>query len=75
VNDWWGILWLVVLLAANAFFVGAEFAVLAARRAQIEPKACAPASTSAACRLEARGSKMPPRSSSIIPEKALIRCA
>ncbi|HET8985025.1 MAG TPA: hemolysin family protein [Trueperaceae bacterium] len=38
-SDWWGILWLVVLLAANAFFVGAEFAVLAARRAQIEPKA------------------------------------
>lgn len=38
-SDWWGIVWLVVLLAANAFFVGAEFAVLAARRAQIEPKA------------------------------------
>lgn len=38
-NDWWGIVWLVVLLAANAFFVGAEFAVLAARRAQIEPRA------------------------------------
>ena len=38
-SDWWGIAWLVVLLAANAFFVGAEFAVLAARRAQIEPKA------------------------------------
>src|SRR5690606_8027434 len=38
-SDWWGMVWLVVLLAANAFFVGAEFAVLAARRAQIEPKA------------------------------------
>jgi len=38
-SAWWGIVWLVVLLAANAFFVGAEFAVLAARRAQIEPKA------------------------------------
>ncbi|HLU83541.1 MAG TPA: hemolysin family protein, partial [Trueperaceae bacterium] len=38
-SPWWGIGWLVVLLAANAFFVGAEFAVLAARRAQIEPKA------------------------------------
>ena len=23
-SDWWGIVWLVVLLAANAFFVGAE---------------------------------------------------
>jgi len=41
VNAWWGIVWLVVLLAANAFFVAAEFAVLAARRAQIEPKALA----------------------------------
>ncbi len=34
-----GILWLVVLLAANAFFVGAEFAVISARRSQIEPRA------------------------------------
>ncbi|MET1065313.1 MAG: hemolysin family protein [Arthrobacter sp.] len=34
-----GILWLVVLLAVNAFFVGAEFAVISARRSQIEPKA------------------------------------
>ena len=34
-----GVLWLVVLLAANAFFVGAEFAVVAARRSQIEPRA------------------------------------
>jgi len=39
VSDWWGIVWLVVLLAANAFFVAAEFAVLAARRAQVEPLA------------------------------------
>jgi len=38
-NDWAGIVWLVVLLAANAFFVGAEFAVLSARRSQIEPRA------------------------------------
>ncbi|MDO5628691.1 MAG: hemolysin family protein [Mobilicoccus sp.] len=30
---------LVVLLALNAFFVGAEFALVSARRAQIEPKA------------------------------------
>ncbi len=32
-------IWLVVLLALNAFFVGAEFAVISARRSQIEPKA------------------------------------
>lgn len=38
-TDWAGIGWLVVLLAANAFFVGAEFAVVAARRSQIEPRA------------------------------------
>lgn len=37
--DWWGIGWLFVLLAANAFFVGAEFAVVAAKRSQIEPRA------------------------------------
>lgn len=40
-SDWWGIFWLVILLAANAFFVAAEFAVLAARRAQVEPLAAA----------------------------------
>ena len=34
-----GLLWLVVLLAGNAFFVGAEFAVISARRSQIEPLA------------------------------------
>ncbi len=34
-----GILWLVVLLLGNAFFVGAEFAVMSARRSQIEPLA------------------------------------
>src|SRR5690606_27001867 len=33
--------WLFVLLIANAFFVGAEFAVISARRSQIEPKALA----------------------------------
>jgi CBS domain containing-hemolysin-like protein len=38
-SDWAGIVWLVVLLAFNAFFVGAEFAVISARRSQIEPKA------------------------------------
>ena len=38
-NDWAGIVWLVILLAVNAFFVGAEFAVVTARRSQIEPLA------------------------------------
>jgi CBS domain containing-hemolysin-like protein len=36
-----GLAWLVLLLAGNAFFVGAEFAVISARRSQIEPKAAA----------------------------------
>ena len=34
-----GLLWLVFLLVANGFFVGSEFAVISARRAQIEPRA------------------------------------
>ncbi|MGO2141408.1 MAG: hemolysin family protein [Leucobacter sp.] len=38
-SDWLGIMWLVLLLAANAFFVAAEFAVISARRSQIEPRA------------------------------------
>lgn len=38
-SDWVGLAWLFVLLAANAFFVGAEFAVISARRSQIEPRA------------------------------------
>src|SRR5438067_6985002 len=38
-SDWAGILWLVLLLIGNAFFVGAEFAVMSARRSQIEPLA------------------------------------
>lgn len=38
-NDWAGFLWLVVLLLGNAFFVAAEFAVISARRSQIEPLA------------------------------------
>ncbi|MDQ0895474.1 hemolysin family protein [Agromyces ramosus] len=38
-SDWAGIAWLFVLLLANAFFVGAEFAVISARRSQIEPLA------------------------------------
>lgn len=38
-SDWAGLLWLVVLLIGNAFFVAAEFAVMSARRSQIEPAA------------------------------------
>ncbi|GAA3767819.1 hemolysin family protein [Microbacterium kribbense] len=38
-SDWAGIVWLVILLVFNAFFVGAEFAVISARRSQIEPLA------------------------------------
>ncbi|KHL04967.1 hemolysin family protein [Sinomonas humi] len=38
-GDWGGIVWLVVLLLGNAFFVSAEFAIMSARRSQIEPVA------------------------------------
>lgn len=38
-SDWIGIIWLVLLLIGNAFFVAAEFAVMSARRSQIEPLA------------------------------------
>ncbi|MFJ6155585.1 hemolysin family protein [Pseudarthrobacter sp. NPDC092184] len=38
-SDWAGIFWLAVLLLGNAFFVAAEFAVMSARRSQIEPLA------------------------------------
>lgn len=38
-SDWAGLAWLFVLLAGNAFFVGAEFAVISARRSQVEPLA------------------------------------
>lgn len=38
-SDGWGIAWLAILLLINAFFVGAEFAVISARRSQIEPRA------------------------------------
>jgi CBS domain containing-hemolysin-like protein len=39
VSDWWGIAWLAILLLINAFFVGAEFSIISARRSQIEPRA------------------------------------
>ena len=38
-TDVMGIFWLVLLLIGNAFFVGGEFAVMSARRSQIEPLA------------------------------------
>jgi CBS domain containing-hemolysin-like protein len=38
-DDWAGIAWLIGLLLVNAFFVAAEFAVISARRSQIEPLA------------------------------------
>ena len=38
-SDVQGLVWFVVLLLTNAFFVGAEFALISARRAQIEPRA------------------------------------
>lgn len=38
-SDWMGLIWLVVLLLANAFFVAAEFGVVSAKRSQIEPRA------------------------------------
>ncbi|MDO5751527.1 hemolysin family protein [Arthrobacter sp.] len=38
-SPWAGLAWLVVLLLGNAFFVAAEFAVMTARRSQIEPLA------------------------------------
>lgn len=39
INPWSGIGWFLLLLLGNAFFVAAEFAVITARRAQIEPRA------------------------------------
>jgi CBS domain containing-hemolysin-like protein len=38
-TDLSGIWWLVALLVINGYFVGAEFAVISARRSQIEPLA------------------------------------
>ena len=38
-SDWAAVVLTVVLLGLNAFFVGAEFALVSARRSQIEPRA------------------------------------
>ena len=38
-DAWFGLGWFALLLVGNAFFVGAEFALMSARRAQIEPRA------------------------------------
>lgn len=38
-SDAVGIVWLVILIVVNAFFVASEFAVISARRSQIEPLA------------------------------------
>lgn len=38
-NAWSGVGWFALLLLGNGFFVGAEFALISARRAQIEPRA------------------------------------
>jgi CBS domain containing-hemolysin-like protein len=40
-SDYAALLLAVVLLALNAFFVGAEFALVSARRSQVEPRALA----------------------------------
>jgi CBS domain containing-hemolysin-like protein len=41
VSDYAALVFAVVLLLANGFFVGAEFALISARRTQIEPRAAA----------------------------------
>ena len=38
-GDWFGVLAAVALIGGNAFFVGAEFALISARRSSIEPLA------------------------------------
>ncbi|MBO0609243.1 hemolysin family protein [Myceligenerans salitolerans] len=40
-SDWAAIITGIALLLGNAFFVGAEFALISARRSQIEPRAAA----------------------------------
>ncbi len=46
-SDLTGLIVGVLLLAGNAFFVGAEFALISARRTQIEPRAAAGSKTAA----------------------------
>jgi len=41
--NWWALLWMVVLLAANGFFVAAEFACITARRNVLEQRGTRPA--------------------------------
>lgn len=38
-SEWTALIWFVVLLIGNAFFVASEFAIMSARRSQIEPLA------------------------------------
>ncbi len=38
-SSWWGVILVLVLLALNAFFVGSEFALVSARRSQMEIRA------------------------------------
>src|SRR3546814_17981916 len=38
-SDWTAVIIALLLLGFNAFFVGAEFALVSARRTQIEPRA------------------------------------
>src|SRR5664279_4044876 len=40
-SDWYAVILTLVLLALNALFVGAEFALISARRTQLEPSAAA----------------------------------
>src|SRR5690606_41751746 len=37
-SDWFGIVLAVLLLAGNAFFVGAEFSLITVRRDRLEPR-------------------------------------
>jgi CBS domain containing-hemolysin-like protein len=45
--NWWALLWMVVLLAANGFFVAAEFASITARRNVLEERESRPARAAA----------------------------
>jgi CBS domain containing-hemolysin-like protein len=41
--NWWALLWMVILLVANGFFVAAEFASITARRNVLEQRGTRPA--------------------------------